>query len=567
MSLISRMTLVLVVVCAAFALTIILMWRHSRSTIDRVVALHQEAHAEFLTSAMRLQGTAIEGVVGSYSWWDDMVAFMAAPDPTWASNNVDNIVGIPNGGEALWVLTPELVVVHSIDIDSRRPPLPFRETGPLRDVLVDNYTFNFFTEQNGQLWQIYGAAIQDPSFWRHETDVKGYLLLGKRWDETWRARLSTLAQARISIRLAGSPGAPPATGTAADAYQFTYPITGLNNQPIATLFGRFDGTDIDLIRDTTRRQLIVATIVFMGTLALLASYISITMLRPLGRITRSLEARNPTYLLDLIGAKNDFGEIARLLSSQFRQGRMLRDEISRRFTQVSPEAVQLERESNTNLRLQLASDLHDGPLQSLYAAGLKISGLEARLTSGEAPTAIQLQELRQLLSGCTSDLRNLLLDLEPQDLQDEDLENALQRLERYMLSVSRKQAKLEIQEGVLDGIDRSHQRHAYYIARELVSNASRHARPQRTHLSFSRRGGFLVIDWENDGFTAKTPLRPGNGLRNIGIRVQQLDGTWTYRVARGPVWHVHIELPFSTLVTDAPISPALPPSTGSNPPM
>ena len=328
---------------------------------------------------------------------------------------------------------------------------------------------------------------------------------------------------------------------------------------MATVIGRFDGSDIDRLQTRVGNQLLIAGTVFVVAFAIVAAFISVTMLGPLGRITRSLESGNPTHLLDLIGAKNEFGEIARLLSSQFRQGRMLRDEISRRFTQTSPEAVQLERESNTALRLQLASDLHDGPLQSLYAAGLRISGLEASLSSGQNPTGTQLQEIRQLLSGCTSDLRNLLLDLEPQDLQDEDLENALQRLERYMLSVSRKGAELEIEDGVLDGIERNHQRHAYYIARELVSNASRHARPTRTKLSFKRRGGFLVIDWENDGFTPPDPLRPGNGLRNIGLRVQQLDGTWSYRVNRGPFWHVHIELPFSTLIEDIRTEKALPP--------
>lgn len=562
MSLTNRLLLTLLVTSLAFGLTIGALWYRAEKSFDRLFHALRAQHVEFFQGGLTLQGTAVEGYVSSYSWWDDMVTFVGQPDPAWASLNVDNIVGIPNGGEALWILTPELQVIHSIDADSRRPPPPFRDPTELRRLVTDNYSFSFFTELNGQLWQVYGAAIQDPQFWRHETPVVGYLLLGKRWDETWRARLSDLVQSRLTVRLSG---APVTSSEEESRYSFAHPMLGLGGELVATIVGRFDGSNLDYVVNKTRQRFVVAIVVFFVAVTSLATFLILSMLRPLGRLTRSLESRNPVHLLDLIGAKNEFGEIARLLSSQFRQGRMLRDEISRRFAEPSSEAARQERESNTALRLQLASDLHDGPLQSLYAAGLKISGLEARLGSGEPPSASALEDLRGLLAGCTSDLRNLLLDLEPQDLQDEDLENALQRLERYMLSVSRKEARLHIEDGVLDGIDRSYQRQAYYMARELVSNASRHARPNRTSLSFTRQSGFLVIHWENDGFTPVDPLIPGNGLRNIGIRVQQLDGTWSYRIVRNSLWQVHIELPFSTLINSSPIDIALTPSLPASP--
>ena len=85
------------------------------------------------------QGRGLEALVSSYAWWEDMVKFMDKPDEKWASTNVDNIVGIPTGGDAVWVLDPALKLVHTIDKDYTRPALPFADTEALRRV-IDEWT-------------------------------------------------------------------------------------------------------------------------------------------------------------------------------------------------------------------------------------------------------------------------------------------------------------------------------------------------------------------------------------------------------------------------------------------
>jgi signal transduction histidine kinase len=150
------------------------------------------------------------------------------------------------------------------------------------------------------------------------------------------------------------------------------------------------------------------------------------------------------------------------------------------------------------------------------------------------------------------------------------LESALQRFERYMKSISKKSAQLSIEEGVLDGLSRDAQLHLYYITRELISNAARHARPDHTSLFFRRAAGFLVVRWENDGFTSSEGLQSGNGLRNIGQRVLQLEGTWHHDIHRGRNWQVNIELPFTGLFVPLAVQPT--PSinasrSGSRPPI
>ena len=98
----------------------------------------------------------------------------------------------------------------------------------------------------------------------------------------------------------------------------------------------------------------------------------------------------------------------------------------------------------------------------------------------------------------------------------------------------------------------------------------RHARPDRTSLFFRREASFLVVQWENDGFTPTDGIKSGNGLRNIGQRVQQLEGTWNYRIHRGRNWQVNMEIPFTALF--GPLSVPTTPSiervrSGSPPPI
>ncbi len=551
MNLLTRLSLILAVVFTGVVVAVGLSYRSSKQKIGTLISDRTEEHAVFFRSGAKLQSAGLKSLVASYSWWDDMVQFMQDPDPTWASNNIENIVGMPGGCDALWVLGTDLSLVHTIDVDYRRPRVPFDSADSLREHIAEGFEFSYFTVIEGEIWQIFGSAVQDPTFWRHETPVVGYLLIGKRWDESWLSQLGNLCQSRLSVTIEPSADADftnaPLRAAPTSGYFFTSPINGLNNTRIATVTGTFDATTIEQVRQSLGEQALIFASSIAILLALLAIFIGLTIVRPLGRITRSLESRNPIHLADLLVAKSDFGEIARLLSSQFRQGRMLQEEIRRRLAAANPDDDDHHRETNEALRLRLASDLHDGPLQSLYAAGLKISSLEALTSSGRSPSTAQLASIRGILTECSADLRNLLLDLEPEELRDQDLETSLQRFERYMQSISRQSAQLSIEEGVLDGLSRDAQIHVYYIARELISNAARHARPDHTSFFLRREAGFLVIRWENDGFTPNDAVTSGNGLRNIGQRIQQLEGTWTYRIHRGRTWQVVIEIPFTAL--------------------
>jgi len=540
-----------VLIFAGFAAAFWFTARASQRNADSLLAEFTEQRLSQFASARKLQGLGLESLASSYAWWDEMVKFMDQREPKWATDNLDSLVGVPNGGDALWVLTADLAAIHAIDESYRQPPLPFADAALLRRAIGKNFTFQFHTVADGQLWQVFGAAIQSAQFWRHETPVRGYLLIGKRWDDTWLSRLGSLTDARLDLRLGAAPPpalAPPPGGSVF-ARAFQQPITGLDGAPLATIHGRFNLDVFSAFDAAYTRQLLLLGGWVLVTYLAAGLFVALVIVRPLGRIIRTLETKNALPLAGLLSARTEFGEVARLLAGQLRRDRMLQEEIRRHLENLSPDQRARDTETTADLRLRLAGNLHDGPMQSLYAAGLQLAAVEAEVVAGHPVAPDRLQAAKGNLTQATADLRNLLLDLEPEELRDQDLETALHRIASRLRSISRGRFQLELPDGILDGIARDAQLHLFYICRELASNAMRHANPAEASLRFSLHSGFLHLDWSNDGLRGPPPPDgppSGNGLRNIAHRVAELGGTWRHGPAER-CWRVHVELPCTSL--------------------
>ena len=543
MNLFTRLGLALLLICAGFAALVWFTHRQTHREIDRLLDDLTRDRAQRIEVAINLQGRGLEALVSSYAWWEDMVKFMDKPDEKWASTNVDNIVGIPTGGDAVWVLDPALKLVHTIDKDYTRPALPFADAEALRRVIDRRYTFRYFTLIDGRLWEVFGAAIQDANFWRHETPVRGYLLLGKQWDDAWRAQLNTLIGGQLSLHAEAShaPGQP-----------YHRILNGVDGRPLVHLTARFNFDMIHEAQHIYDRQILLVGFAAVVALVLLGAGVAFTVLRPLAQVTRSLETRLPTPIAGLLSARTEFGEIARLLAGQLRWGQMLQDEMRRHLERANPEVRQRDTETNESLRLRLAGNLHDGPIQTIYAAGLQLGALQVETEQGRPAPSGKIAAVMALLQQASADLRNLILDLEPEELRDRDLDAALRHIERHMRQFARCDFQLRITESALDGLTRDAQTQLYFICRELTSNALRHAHPTAATLEFTIDGGFLRGEWTNDGVVHTGRAHtPGNGLRNIERRVLDLGGTVRFGPHRGDGWRVTFEIPFTSLTATA----------------
>ena len=179
-------------------------------------------------------------------------------------------------------------------------------------------------------------------------------------------------------------------------------------------------------------------------------------------------------------------------------------------------------------RERIAKDLHDGAIQSLFAVGMGLQG--AALLAGGEELRARLQHAVEELDLVIRDLRNYIFGLRPGILADRHLGQALEELAAELqertgvLTVTQvdPQAAAELAGRAADVVQ---------LAREALSNVSRHAQATTCRVSLYHQGDSAVLEVDDDGRgfdpanasagtgqglaqparTGRTPGRPGRG--------------------------------------------------------
>ena len=175
-------------------------------------------------------------------------------------------------------------------------------------------------------------------------------------------------------------------------------------------------------------------------------------------------------------------------------------------------------------RERIGRELHDGTIQSIYAAGLMLEGARHSISNEPAAAHTQLTRAIASLNQTIQDIRRYIFDLRG-EMPHDDLETGL----RKMLKDFRVNTLLEtafVVEG--DGhrpMGAEHRQHIFQIAREALANAARHAQARRVEVNLNYGANALQLRISDDGIGLPAlPINKGQGLRNIRERARLLDG-------------------------------------------
>jgi signal transduction histidine kinase len=173
----------------------------------------------------------------------------------------------------------------------------------------------------------------------------------------------------------------------------------------------------------------------------------------------------------------------------------------------------------------LFQDMHDGCIQSIYAVGLNLEAcmrvVEANpkkamemIAHATASLSLVIQELRSFITG-----RRLQIAA-GQDLRTE-IEKAVQAA-----SYRGPAFTVDIDESAMKALSPEQSLHLLQIAREGISNATRHANARTAHVSLRKRRGAVCLEVIDDGsgFVVKKVNKLGLGLHHIEARARKLGG-------------------------------------------
>jgi signal transduction histidine kinase len=196
-------------------------------------------------------------------------------------------------------------------------------------------------------------------------------------------------------------------------------------------------------------------------------------------------------------------------------------------------------------RQRLARELHDSVVQSLYSVTLYADAAAMALAAGQADvTASHLQLLRETTQDAMRDMRLLIFELHPPDLEKEGLVTALQA--RVAAVETRAGLRTEF---LVEGERRlpfSIEQELYGIAQEALNNVGRHARAQRVavHLQITDKIARLEVRDDGVGFEPFIAQKTGGvGLRSIKERTAKVGGTLAVHSKPGDGTRIRVEIP------------------------
>ena len=216
------------------------------------------------------------------------------------------------------------------------------------------------------------------------------------------------------------------------------------------------------------------------------------------------------------------------------------DEISK-LAEARGELVAQLLAAEERTRRRIAQVLHDDALQNLLAAHQDL--IEA------APGRAGVARAHKTLEGTIKGLRDAVAALHPITLQEGDLETALNAIARQHAGRGGFRYTVRVERDAVDLEDEL----VLSLARELLTNVSRHAEASRCSVTVTREGRRIALEVADDGKgmepeRQQVALREGHvGLASALQRVRAMGGEADLSTAPGSGTVVRARIPIGEL--------------------
>jgi signal transduction histidine kinase len=184
-------------------------------------------------------------------------------------------------------------------------------------------------------------------------------------------------------------------------------------------------------------------------------------------------------------------------------------------------------------RNRLALELHDAVSQKLYGLVLSAEAAGTLLARDPGAAADQVARLQTLAQEALDELRSLVFELRPPDLERDGLAGALRKHVELLRRLGQQDIELEVDGELPANATRDHE--ILRVAQEALQNALKHARAEHISVRVSTSDGRLLLEVEDDGVGFPTDAAEARsrrlGLTSMEERARRLGGTLEIRSA------------------------------------
>jgi signal transduction histidine kinase len=166
-------------------------------------------------------------------------------------------------------------------------------------------------------------------------------------------------------------------------------------------------------------------------------------------------------------------------------------------------------------RNRLALELHDAVSQKLFSVVLTAEAAATLLERDRGATRAQIERVGELAREALDELRSLIDELRPADLERDGLTGTLRKHVEVLRPLHAAELELELAEAASAGnAERDHE--LLRIAQEAIQNALRHASARRVGIRLAERGQGIELEVADDGI-GFDPSAPQLRARRLGL--------------------------------------------------
>lgn len=201
-------------------------------------------------------------------------------------------------------------------------------------------------------------------------------------------------------------------------------------------------------------------------------------------------------------------------------------------------------------RERIAQDFHDGPLQTFFSFDVHLQFLRQILKSDPERVAGELQSLQAMARDQGRELRELIMEMRPVDLESASLSSVL----RHAVEGSQKSGGIQVRllaDDPMLQVPRRICRQTYQVLREALNNARKHARAEHVVVTLQEEPDHFVLTIDDDGhgfkFSGVYDLQQMDEQRigpvSIKQRARQLEAELTVESTPGSGSRLRLRVP------------------------
>lgn len=333
---------ILLCIFGALALSVI------RSAENDVLQVKHELEARegvVLDNIMALKRSNMHTFAWDYSWWQDLIDWIDAPDIEWLEDQFDQVlytydVGFfaiyDASGKRISAVYDRDLVAASIELPEQLSP------SILSRPQSELYQASFEMRAEGLL-EIYHAPVVPQEDVSRSGQRFGYLVVGRFWDDAYIEALESVTGTQMTLLSSSVVGAPSKEAMWTGGIELERPLLDYKGELQAVLMvTKFLPVSKRIVDEQNKAFGFLLTATAIAILSLVL-FVLCVVTRPLHHLSHAIESGDVEELSRYGNGNSEFKHLAELIVQNYEQQERLEGEISRR--QEIEEALKRSRDS------------------------------------------------------------------------------------------------------------------------------------------------------------------------------------------------------------------------------